>query len=1471
SSHLSPYLTNPFGLMPFYDPFGCSAAAAAAAPLQRQQQQQLTLKLSQTLNGHNFLDLNNKQKSLFPKSLKKNANYPTARTNSAPAPTHLDHSPSGPESIRWGSSTGHTTQTYGRSPDAEISLDPHKLSDLTSPGISLNNNQSSKPPVSLPNGPGSSPLPSASPANSSLHTSQSNFYAAAACAAAMAAAVASWSGSGSPKTGNPHTPGSRQRSPSTTCRLPPSPAALSGCRSRTVSGGTTARSPLTTGLAASSSPTSNLASAAVAASPLRFPAAATLYQRRDTSRTSTSSTSNVASPYSPSMFAAAAAAHMHLLSAAAAAASLNSGLSTTSSASSHCTTMTTSARLPTPSSASRVHETDISDARGAPGDTRINGSSVRGDSLWQQQKQHQQAAAMAAAAVAMMHRPSSGSHEDSLRQSSSPIMSSGVWFRRGGSFVARGRGPRNKLLTKELDQDRLISARSRLDDGTVPETGKRGLHNAYTKGPMHIKKPLNAFMLFMKEMRSRVQEECTLKESAAINQVLGKKWHELSREEQTKYYEMARREKELHQQLYPNWSARDNYAYHARRRKRRRHLLRRHSLHTRVSRYSRVSAPVRPTQDRLPAPDTKPSNSPSSHLQQQQPMDCKNASNRSSPRSLIDFARSPSPISNPSASVIGSQRCKSRHGFLSHSQMEPIPGVYASPQVGRLSDDLSRSQPSCTFRQLSRSLDRHTSSPMDNSYTDLRQDAVKAERNISRAESCSPPRIVGQVDIPTKRLHNGTLAAEPCKANALDLWRPIPHAPQPGRTPTPFGNPDFGPPTTTRLLHNSDKPPVSSSNSFMKPVDESSFNGSQRRPPPDSMMSGCGVYPRSPDMFPPRIAAAAAAAMAASMNFTAPNFNNHHPRSPLSPMVPNSYRHSYFHPASPKPPQLSSAPFISNARSPSSLFGPRPIGSAAINELLASNRIADYSPGRMGPGGIGPSSPTRYKTTASGLSVKDLFCLMSTLNSCFGPEYDFLSARSDEFCLEPELWVSRFLILSRNSFLSIVKLVPKCIAYLKRSFPPLKLLFTFRLIDIKAMFSFELRKKKCIRFISDSEAEEFPIGPTHLGSSQLILDHPGMRMAQMTHQSLPNFIDPFSATGGMRSSGLGAYSSRFPPGLPGPFYPASYQNPNMRASIAMRSKPAFSVPTEFALPMSNSNNPICRPPAASSYSKIPSRTPHGFHQHAAEHESLSLRSLQQDAHSDIPRPWRSNKDPHAFNWPCAPSGMCAPRNAHHPDNSTEPSYSTPAPPRTNRDHVNPFCRDIGRRVFRSDESDMATDLSPASAAVKLTKPSVHELLDNSVSCDTAPINSYATVSSRHEQDATVSHSSNFQPPECKRSRGPDDHIDPLLTSVSSSPFVSLPTVETDVTTNIELPNGSERCFSPTTALNLKLLENSHPAGIPDTAANHIDTHLNESEGSGAGSLSDTPTTPTSEPNLLDQKNPTNKEYFVKEISPSTST
>lgn len=47
-------------------------------------------------------------------------------------------------------------------------------------------------------------------------------------------------------------------------------------------------------------------------------------------------------------------------------------------------------------------------------------------------------------------------------------------------------------------------------------------------------------------------------------------WHALDRAEQAKYYDMARKEKELHMQLYPGWSARDNYATHTKKKKRKR-------------------------------------------------------------------------------------------------------------------------------------------------------------------------------------------------------------------------------------------------------------------------------------------------------------------------------------------------------------------------------------------------------------------------------------------------------------------------------------------------------------------------------------------------------------------------------------------------------------------------------------------------------------------------------------------------------------------------------------------------------------------------------------------------------------------------------------------------------------------------------------------------------------------------------------
>ncbi|KAG7232588.1 hypothetical protein INR49_008361, partial [Caranx melampygus] len=90
--------------------------------------------------------------------------------------------------------------------------------------------------------------------------------------------------------------------------------------------------------------------------------------------------------------------------------------------------------------------------------------------------------------------------------------------------------------------------------------------NGVSSGRQVVKKPLNAFMLYMKEMRHKVLQEGRERESAAINRILGRRWHALSHSEQSKYYDLAQKERLLHMQLYPGWSARDNYGKRKRKR-----------------------------------------------------------------------------------------------------------------------------------------------------------------------------------------------------------------------------------------------------------------------------------------------------------------------------------------------------------------------------------------------------------------------------------------------------------------------------------------------------------------------------------------------------------------------------------------------------------------------------------------------------------------------------------------------------------------------------------------------------------------------------------------------------------------------------------------------------------------------------------------------------------------------------------------
>ncbi|KAG7525251.1 hypothetical protein JOB18_024346 [Solea senegalensis] len=75
----------------------------------------------------------------------------------------------------------------------------------------------------------------------------------------------------------------------------------------------------------------------------------------------------------------------------------------------------------------------------------------------------------------------------------------------------------------------------------------------------YIKKPPNAFMLFLKEQRPKVVAELRITNNAEINTELGLWWRSMSQLEKDRYFDAAEEMKRFHEQQFPEWSTRDNY------------------------------------------------------------------------------------------------------------------------------------------------------------------------------------------------------------------------------------------------------------------------------------------------------------------------------------------------------------------------------------------------------------------------------------------------------------------------------------------------------------------------------------------------------------------------------------------------------------------------------------------------------------------------------------------------------------------------------------------------------------------------------------------------------------------------------------------------------------------------------------------------------------------------------------------------
>ncbi|XP_030603385.1 transcription factor 7-like 1 [Archocentrus centrarchus] len=93
-----------------------------------------------------------------------------------------------------------------------------------------------------------------------------------------------------------------------------------------------------------------------------------------------------------------------------------------------------------------------------------------------------------------------------------------------------------------------------------PASKKRKRHEQEEgEDRLYVKKPPNAFMVYLEEQRPKVKAELTNSGSAAVNAVVAQRWKSLSRDQQEKYYKRAEEERILHAQKHPGWSSRDNY------------------------------------------------------------------------------------------------------------------------------------------------------------------------------------------------------------------------------------------------------------------------------------------------------------------------------------------------------------------------------------------------------------------------------------------------------------------------------------------------------------------------------------------------------------------------------------------------------------------------------------------------------------------------------------------------------------------------------------------------------------------------------------------------------------------------------------------------------------------------------------------------------------------------------------------------